>query len=226
MKNSSKPEKFSPDLPEPTDEQIKAVAKMAKEKHGIEVPKNDARKLAALIAELSWWINLDDDSTYSSRTVSDEQIAELKGLMIQEFGKEVTDPEAQKMARGLLTIVPYKEKQRLSEEIRAVLVTHREVVPNSDVEEKTAELFKLQYDIELTHDQLWQIVQFLSRTLWYEEGLDKSLGKCLDDLLVIADKQKRGKKVSGVELHEKITQAVDMTAQKLTYNEIDRVSQK
>lgn len=215
MQNSHNPQKFSPDLPEPTESQVKDILKLTEDKYGIAVPKSDAKKLAKLITELNWWVKLDEGSSHDTKQVSKERVAELKEMMAKDFGREITMSEAEDLGRGLLMLVPLKEKQRISDEIRAILVTHREVVPDSAIEERTAKLFKLQYDIELTKDQLWQVIRYLSQTFWYEEGLDKSLEKCLDDLLVVADKQKRGKKVSGVELHKKVMHVVDSTAQKL-----------
>ena len=215
MKKSQDPKHVGLDLPEPSEEQIEIAKKMAKEKCGVVVPKTEAKKLAKLISEMDWWFKVEPKTSDPTAKVSEERIAELKDLFAKEYKREITMAEAQNLASGLLLLMPYQEKQRLSDEIRAILVTHKKVVPDIAVEKKVTELFKQEYGIDLTGDQLWQVIQFLSKTLWHEEGLDKSLDKCLADLMKIADKRKRGKRISGVDLHEKVMKAIETTVKKL-----------
>ena len=170
-------------------------------------------KLINLVKELDWWVKADKPG--SSRHISEKMALEFKELVKQVKGMDISTSVASDSARGLLVLVPLKEKQRISDEIRAILVTHREILLNPVVTEKTTELLRLHYNIELNDDQLEQLIQLLSKKVWFEEGLNESLEKCLDDLIVYADKCKRGKRLNGLNLHDKIRQALDEAVEKL-----------
>lgn len=210
----NKNKKIKPEISKPTEEQIKQTTKMVKEKYDIVVPKTEAIKLVKLIKEMDWWIKADKEPA-SPKHVSEEIVTEFTDLVKRVRGKDITRQEAYDGARGMMVLVPFKEKQRIADEIRAILVRRREVLRNPAILVKTAKLLHLQYDIELTNSQLEQLVPYLSKTLWYEEGLDESLEKCLDDLLVYVDKIKRGKRANGLKLHDKMRQALDQSVKDL-----------
>ena len=52
------------------------------------------------------------------------------------------------------------------------------------------------------------MVELVRKSL--HEGLDESLEKCLDDLITYVDKRKRGKRIEGLDLHDKMRQALDL----------------
>ncbi len=213
MKNSSDSQKSHLNLPEPTKEQIQHVKKMAQDKYDVVLPEADAVKLVNLINELDWWQKT-DKYTKSSR-FSGEQLNDLRDLLEQVSNEEVSKSEVYDQAQALLTLVPLKEKQRISDEIRAIIVEHREVPYEPVVVEKLVKLVKLQYDVTLSEDQLEQAIPFLTKTLWYEEGLDDSLEKCLDDLLIYVDKVKRGKRVNNLPSHDEMRKTLDKVILKL-----------
>lgn len=217
-----KKKKIGPEITEPTDEEVKQTKELVKSRYDIVIPKPDALKLSRLIKELDWWIKVDKKPA-TPRHITEEAAISLKDLIEMSTVKEITLSEAYDKARGLLVIVPFKEKQRISDEIRAILVTHREVKRNQSELEKTFKLFELHYGVNLAEDQLEQIIPYLSKKLWYEEGIDGSLEKCLDDLLIYADKRKRGKRISGIKTHDKIRQAFDLIVKdlKLAEKEFD-----
>lgn len=214
MKESKHIGKSRPEISKPTEEEIIQTKEMVKNKYDIIIPKSDTIKLVKLIKELDWWIKVDKGPT-SPKHITEEMAIEFKELMKKTLDKEITIAEAYKDARSLLVIVPFKEKQRITDEIRAILVTHREVLRDPITTEKTAKLLRFHYNIELNNDQLEQLIQYLSKKVWYEEGLGASLEKCLDDLMIYADKRKRGKRVNGLNLHNKIRQAFDQAIKDL-----------
>jgi len=222
MEEVDKNKKIKPDIDEPTEDEVNKTKELVKDKYNIVLPKSEALKLARLTKELHWWLKVDEKPT-TPRHLTEEAALSLKDLIEMTSGKEITMAEAYNKARGLLVIVPIKEKQRISDEIRAILVTHRKVVRNPIELEKTAKLFRLHYGVSLTDDQLEQVIPYLTKKLWFEEGIDESLEKCLDDLLVYADKRKRGKRISGIKLHDKTRKAFDLIVKelKLTKNEFD-----
>jgi hypothetical protein len=213
MKKSNQTSKVDLNIPKPTEEEIIQTKKLVKDKFDIVVPKSEAIKLAKLTKELGWWVKADKPG--SSRHISEKMALEFKELVKQVKGIDISTSVASDSARGLLVLVPLKEKQRISDEIRAILVTHREVLRDPIVTEKTAELLRLHYNLELNNDQLDQLIQLLSKKVWFEEGLNESLEKCLDDLIIYADKRKRGKRVNGLNLHDKIRQALDQAVNDL-----------
>lgn len=214
MKNSYS----TPDLPEATAEEINQTKKLIKDTYDIVLPESELTKLVMLIKELDWWQKA-DTKPVSSRQFTAEQLADLKELLEQSGSHNVSQADLRNQAHSLLSIVPVKEKQRISDEIRGIIVKHRRVPLEPVVAEKTAELLKLHYDVTLTDKQLEQVIPFLTKKLWYDVGLDSSLEQCLDDLILYANKRKRGERIKDAILHDAIRQALDMTVSKLTGEE-------
>ena len=177
-----------------TDEQIKQTRELVKSRFSINVPKPDLLKLIKLIKELQWWFKVTPKD--SATHISEEMAQEFQEMFKKHYKKEITLSEGYDAARGLMVLVPFKEKQRLADEMRFILIKHREVKCNQVLVEKTTRLFKLHYGLELNKEQSKWIVKILSKTVWYEEAVDGSPEKCLDDLLVYVDKRKRGKRVN------------------------------
>jgi len=203
-----KNKKNIPEITEPTDEELEQTKKMMKDKYYIIIPKPELVKMVNLIKELDWWIT-HDKGPASPRRITEEMAIEFKELPKKVRGIDIPVSEAYDEARSLLVMTAYKEKERISKEMRAIMVTYTRIPYNQVVEEKTGKLFQLHYGVELTKDQLGQVVQYLTRNLWYEEGFQASLEKCIDDLLVYADKRKRGKRVNAIKLHDNLRKNID-----------------
>jgi len=195
-------------LSEPTAEELEQTKKMLLDKYDVVIPKPELVKIVSSIKELNWWLERKRDPNTPIK-ITEKAAIEFKDLLREVRGIDIPVTEAYDEARSLLVMTEYKEKERLSKEIRAILVTHMPIPKDEAIEEKTKKLFALQYGTELTQSQVEQIVQYLTRVLWYEDGLDKSLGKCLDDLLIYADKVKRGKRTNGIDSHDKMRKALD-----------------
>lgn len=201
-------------LPKPTKEQMDQTQKMLLDKYDVVIPKTDLVKIVSLIKELNWWLERKRDPNMPIK-ITEKAAIEFKDLLKEVRGIDIPVAEAYDEARSLLVITEYKEKERISREIRAIIVTHRPISRDQIVEEKTAKLFKLHFGVDLSASQIWQVVQYLTRIVWFEIGLDESLEKCLDDLLVYADKRKRGKKVNSLKLHNELRKAADEAIGKL-----------
>jgi hypothetical protein len=171
-------------------------------------------RLINLIKELEPWLRPDKDPV-SPRKITEEMAIEFKELLKKVRGVDISVAQAHDEARGLFVITAYKEKERISKEMRAIMVTHTQIPRNTDVEDKILKLFKLHYDVELTESQIGQVAQYLTRVIWYEKGFDESLEKALDDLISYADKRKRGKRVNGLNLHNELRKALDETMGRL-----------
>jgi hypothetical protein len=219
MKNIPKQSKPGPVDFEVTDEEVNQVISLAEDKYDIKLPKADGIKMARLIKKLDWWQNAVSGKA-SVRPITDKMALDLIDLLRKDTGKEYSLKEARESASVLLTATPFLEKKRIANEIRGILVKHRPIVKDPVVTEKTADLLVKHYKVELAEDQLEQLIQFVTRKLWFEEGLESSMSDCLDDLLKYVDKQSRGKQASGFELHDQIRQTFDQAISKLAEKEI------
>ena len=63
------------------------------------------------------------EGDYYYTHITDEKVLGAKKLK-KEYGKDLTPAEAQNAARGLMLIVPLKEKQRIADEMRAIMVKY------------------------------------------------------------------------------------------------------
>jgi hypothetical protein len=197
-----------------SQEEIDLVLKVVEDKYDTVLPNGEAAKLVSLIKEFRQRQYESSKGTTARRFV-DEAAADLKVIIQQIPDLDSDEGTSQEDASVPIEIEPFREMQRLVNEMRGLIVESRHASPEKQVMEKLARLLKEHYGIESDEAQLEQAIQVLSMKLWYEEGLDKSLDKCLDDLLVITDKRKRGESFSGVDLHDKVAQAIEATARSI-----------
>ena len=112
--------KLSPDFPEPTDEEIKKTQRTIMVQYGVELSRKNAVQFANLTKELSWWINLKDDSSSKAKII-DEIIVECRYTYRKKYQREMTKSEAINCAETLLSESLEKEKQRIKEEMTAII---------------------------------------------------------------------------------------------------------
>jgi len=204
------------EITEATEEEMKYTRQSMKDKYKIIVPKRDLRKIIKLMKELFRWeqLTLKD----SAPRTTDKMALEQKELFKKKYKKEITMAEGHEISQRLMVVVPFLEKQRIANEIRAILVKHKKVIYTKTLCDKVEELCLLHYGLKLTSEDVKWIVKIVSKTVWYEEDLDSSSEKCLDDLLIYADKRKRNKKVNHLELHDKVRTSLDWAVKKLKKN--------
>ncbi len=158
---------------EVTEEEIKHIIQAMEAAFDMVLPETEAIRLTQLVKELAKWQQV-DNSTSSISSVS-EITNELKDIV------RSNDSTAEEYK--LIALVPLKERQRITDAIREIIIQHRPIENSPIVKEKTAKVIKERYGLVLTGNQLEQTIQYLTRKLWVEEGLGSSLDECLDDLL-------------------------------------------
>jgi hypothetical protein len=198
-----------------SEEEIEVTKKVIKRKYDIIIPKSDLVKLTKLIKELRWWLKIDKPTM--EKSITEKMVLDLKDLIKKNHGKDISMVEA----KNILTIRPLQEQERVSREMRAIVIGHRRIPRDLVVLKKIIKLIRLHYGVTLDKNQIEQLVQYLTKKIWYEEGLDVSMEKCLDDLILYADKRKKGKQANDLELHDKIRQAIDEAVKKLNPAEKD-----
>lgn len=191
--------KIKIDFPEPTAKEIYQTQEAALKKFGVQLPEKDALRMVVIIKELDWYMSLP-----KQRPVSPEAAGKLAELFKKKYGKEISVSESQDMARRLMVLVPYKEKERLAKEMTTILAKHRKIDYSPLLIDKLRKLLELSYNISPNETDLKRILKTISRFIWQEEGMGQDVGECLDDMYKCADKQKRGKRVNGLNQHEKI----------------------
>ncbi len=194
--------------------------KTMEEAFDILLPKSEATKLVRLTKELVLWVNADETGP------SKEMVREVAEILWSIQSHDMAGNQSNRDAHRLLKAVPLEEKQRITNEIKAIHIEHRRIPYNPALMEKTARLLDLHYGLSLEEDQLVQVMQFIARKLWTEEGLNASLEKCLDDLIAYADKRKRHQAVSLLNVHDEVRKGLDLIVQKLTSKEIDPLYRK
>lgn len=112
--------KFSPDFLDPTEEEIKENRQRLEDIYGIELAKKDLIRFVTLVKELNWWLNLENDSVSTAR-IAEEAMAECKEIYRKKYNKEITPSEADESARILLDTVTENEKQRIGNEMKAII---------------------------------------------------------------------------------------------------------
>jgi hypothetical protein len=198
-----------------SQEEIDLVLKVVEDKYDTVLPNAEAAKLVNLIKEFRQRQSESNKGMTAQRFV-DEAAADLKEIIEQIPDLDSDKDTVRDEASVPIEIEPFREMQRLVNEMRGLIIESRHAPHEKQVMEKLARLLKEHYGIKPDDAQMEQIIQLLSQTLWHEEGLDKSLDKCLDELLIIADKRKRGERLSGEDQHEKVTQAIDKTKERLS----------
>lgn len=157
-----------------------------------------------------------------------EEVAQLMESAEEKYGCILPKSEAKKLARLIKELDRLKKAGHasaslsiLADDIRGILVEYRFIPDDPAVTEKAAWLLWTHYGVTLTDDQLGQAIQFITRKLWYEEGLDSNLEECLDDLIQYSENRQMGVQPKDKKLHDEVRQAFDWTVQKLTGKEFD-----
>ncbi len=118
INNNSRPE-----ITEPTEEEIKNTIEKVKNKYDIVISKDDAIKYTKLYNELSQWFMIEKNSK-SPDSITDEMGKEIKSYLKQKRDQEVSPDEASRIAAASLKIVIPGEKERIANEIRAIIAKY------------------------------------------------------------------------------------------------------
>lgn len=203
---------FKIEIPRTKNSEIETAQKMIKDKYDIDLPRKDAIKICRLSKELYWWEERTPDGDCR---VSEKDTDEFKELYKKKNNKEISTSEAANSIRALAIFVPFKEKQRLADDMRMILIKNRKIKCDKVLREKTNDLVLQHYGEKLHKEETEWLLKVIARMLWLHESLDSSVEKCLNDLLKYIDKRKRGKRTTSLELHDEVRQYIDLAIKEL-----------
>lgn len=112
--------KMAPHFSEPTDEEIEKTQRIVMVQYGIELSRKNAVRFANLAKELSWWVSLKDDPSSKAKII-DEITVGCRDIYRKKYQKEITESEAINCAETLLDESLKNEKQRIKEEMTAII---------------------------------------------------------------------------------------------------------
>lgn len=116
----TKNKKLMPELSKPTKEEIEKTQRTIMVQYNIELSDKKASIFASLVKELNWWVGLKDDKILQA-TVIDELVIECREIYRKKHKKELSDLEATDCAEALLDETSKKEKQRIKDEMTAII---------------------------------------------------------------------------------------------------------
>jgi uncharacterized protein YukJ len=120
--NKIKKEDF--DIPTPDFEQIEKTIKEVKEKHDIRLSSKDAIEYFKLFNELGEWF-LMEENIDSPDSITDEVGEEMKNVLRRRRGHELDIYDAQDLARSSLNKIIPQEKERIKNEINALIEKYK-----------------------------------------------------------------------------------------------------
>ncbi len=123
MKNTSNID-FGPQIPEPTEEEVKETIKNVEEKYEIIISKADAIKYTKLTNELIWWFATEKRSDLPE-SITEDMAKEIQDMVKKNRGKSITLEEAYSKARESLVLVTASEKDRVANEIREIIAKYK-----------------------------------------------------------------------------------------------------
>ena len=116
--------RFSTHMPEPSDEEIEQTISKIKEKYNIVLSKEDAVKYAKSYHDLQQWF-LIEKNTDSPQSITKEMGTEIKSYIKETRGDDISLDDAEGIAKESLKITIPKEKERLADEIRAIIAKYK-----------------------------------------------------------------------------------------------------
>lgn len=200
------------EIPECTDENIKKTREMVKLQYGVALPKKDTPHFIELVYQLQWWVENEPEDHHGALT--DDMVDDYKKLFKEKYGKDLETPEARKQLAAVVVFSAYKEKVRLTDEMRAIIVKHKKVDYNPVLLEKLSKLFDMYYRFTPTEVELKRVLRYLSKYIWQNEGLDKDVEKIFDDMIKYKGKLDRGKSLAGIDNHKTIKDQLDNIIEK------------
>ena len=162
---------LNPKVIEVSESEIEQTSRAIEEMYDMVLPHSESERLAKLIKELALWQKAEESLSQSLERVR----SELREIV------QTSDEKTE--AYKLTEFVPLKERLRIVGAIREIILQYRPIENSPSITEKTARLVSERYGKELTQDQLEQTIQYLTRKLWAEEGVNSSLEDCLIDIL-------------------------------------------
>lgn len=183
---------------EPPLEVVESFQKQIQNELGIKLPKKEVVFVLKKSEEAHEAGDLMDKALKSRPSLSGKSLDEFREIYesIPKSGKKLSDFEANEAAKGLSVMAMMQRHRQAGEAIRATLIKHKKIELTSADKDKLKRLFMLAFDLELSDTAVEYYLKLSHWFAWYKEGLEYSLSKALDNLLIHYDKKKRGKKGS------------------------------
>jgi len=115
MDKTNKPN-MKPQIPEPTEKEIKETIKKIKSKHGVILPHTDATKFAKLTNELKWWLAV-ESAAEKPEAINNKIVESLS----DDLKRLKTGKDLKKTAKISLEYAIAVEKKRILGELKAIL---------------------------------------------------------------------------------------------------------
>ena len=113
-------------MSEPNENEIKETIEKVKEKYDVVISEGDATKYAKLYNELGQWF-LMEKNIGSKDSITDEMAEEMQEILSEKRGQELDTDDAQTISKESLNIIIPREKERIAEEIREIIVRYKNV---------------------------------------------------------------------------------------------------
>jgi uncharacterized protein YwqG len=193
--------------PESTEEDMKLTREKIRLEYGVSLPKKELPGFIKKVWELYRWAQTEIEDF--SGSVTDEMAEKYRKTFKDKHGKDISKSEAFRQLQGVTAFTIYKERLRLSNEMRAVVVKYKKVDYNSDILEKLKKLLASYYKIDLNESELKKILRQISKYIWQHVGLIKSVESCFDDMIKFDDRDNRGKSLAGLDNHKDVKAVLD-----------------
>ena len=197
------------EIPEPTEADINQTRDRVKLEYGVLIPKKVIPEFIKLVWELYPWAKYEVGDQFYGDTISEEMAENYKKLIKDKYNKRISTSEANMQLNGVAVFTAYKEKVRISGEMRAIVVKYKKVDYNRAVLDKLKKFFDLYYGINPTEAELKKVLHYISKYIWQNEGLDKNIESYFKDMIKYKDKENRGKSLSGLDNHRRIREVLD-----------------
>lgn len=195
------------ETPEITEEHIKLARDRIKFEYGISVPKKAIPGFIEKGLELCQWVQTEMEDF--SDAMTDETAEEYRKTFKDKYGKNISKSEAFRQLQGVTAFTIYKERVRLSAEMRSIVVKYKKVDYSQDILEKLKILLACLYNIKLNEAEIKRVLYRISKFIWQNVDLAKSVDTCFNDMIKFKDRENRGKSLAGLDNHEEIKKALD-----------------
>lgn len=184
-----------------------------KSEYGVILPKKELPGFLEKVLELYKWAQIEPEDISGSLTP--EMAENYKKTYKDIYGKDLSTSEAFRQLHGVTAFTIYKERARLSDEMRSIIVKYKKVNYNPDILKKLKILLAGYYGIKLNEKDLKKVLRRISKFIWQNVGLIKSVDACFDDMIKFKDRKDRSKSLAGLDNHEKVKKELNIMLHKL-----------
>jgi hypothetical protein len=195
------------EISEQNEKDIKLTRDGIKSEYGVLLPRKELPGFIEKVLDLYKWAQIEAEDISDSLTP--EMAENYKKRYKDIYGKDLSTPEAFRQLRGVTAFSIYKEKTRLSNEMRSIIVKYKKVDYYPNILKKLKKLLVSYYGIKLSETDLKKVLRKISKFFWQTVDLNKSVDSCFDDMIKFKDRKDRGKSLAGLNNHKDIKEALE-----------------